>query len=255
MSRFYDDNFLDVPIDKLLNEDYFSDWGIRYSRIMGYPGYFITDQGNVISLMNERPIILKTWKNQHGHEYVQLLDKWNTRKKVLVHRLVAEAFIPNPNNYTIVRHLDDDPSNNSLDNLAWGTYKDNRADCVRNDHDYRKAIYCFETDRIYRTGADAARELGINKSQVTMCCKGRSSHANGFHLCFEEDIEERMSDKRWMRNRSYKPIIAYGPNGEVLYFESRKDAAREIGIPDCGISSVVNGHLEHTHGWRFKEGE
>lgn len=49
-----------------------------------------------------------------------------------LHRLVAEAFIPNPDGLPLVRHMDDDTSNNHVDNLAWGTHHDNRLDSVRN---------------------------------------------------------------------------------------------------------------------------
>lgn len=53
-------------------------------------------------------------------------------KSFQVHRLVALAFIPNPEDYPVVRHLDDDKVNNSVMNLAWGTYRDNSLDATRN---------------------------------------------------------------------------------------------------------------------------
>ena len=254
MSRQYDQSFLDVPMELAL-EDYVYDGYTQFKRIDGFWDYFITDDGRVISMVKEEPHVLRPWHNNHGHEYVKLRTREGYREKVLVHRLVAEAFIPNPEGYPIVRHLDDDPENNYVENLAWGTHKDNSADCIRNDHDYRKPVYCFETDTVYRSGVAASRDTGVPKSQITFCCTGASAHGHGYHFCFEEDIDERKRDLRWMRNRQYKPIKAYGPNGEALYFESRSEAARELGIPNCGISSVVNGHLKHTHGWRFKEGE
>jgi hypothetical protein len=53
-----------------------------------------------------------------------------------LHRLLAIAFIPNPENLPMVRHLDDDRYNNALDNLAWGTSTDNHLDAVRNGHNW-----------------------------------------------------------------------------------------------------------------------
>jgi hypothetical protein len=53
---------------------------------------------------------------------------------VLIHRALAEAFIPNTDGLPVVRHLNDNPTDNRLENLAWGTPRDNAADCVRNGH-------------------------------------------------------------------------------------------------------------------------
>ena len=62
--------------------------------------------------------------NQYGHLKYQLW-KNNKVEHALIHRLIAENYIPNPNNYPNVCHKDNDPSNNSIDNLYWGTQKHN----------------------------------------------------------------------------------------------------------------------------------
>ena len=76
--------------------------------------------------------------NQLGYARHQL---WKNNKVecVYVHRLVAENFIPNPSDYPIVMHLDDDPTNNYIDNLQWGTLKMNTQDMIsknRNKNQY-----------------------------------------------------------------------------------------------------------------------
>ena len=254
MSRIYDSNFLDIP-ENIPDEDYACRHGIQYKRIEGFPNYFVTDDGYVISFVHEQPIILKTWKNKHGHEYVNLSSRRGCRVKALVHRLVAEAFVPNAGNFPIARHLDDKPYNNCYDNLAWGTAKDNRNDCVKNNHDFRREVYCFENDAYYRSIAEASNVLGIAKSQIVNCCKGKNITANGMHFCYREDVDKRKKDLSWMRPRILKRVIAHGPNGEELFFNSRKEASEAIGIPACGISSVISGKLKHTHHWIFEEGE
>lgn len=102
--------------------------------IDGYPGYQVSGDGCVRSFINnrygpgaEKPHALKPNKNQHGYDTVQL----GRGNRKLVHRLVAGAFCPNPNNLPLVRHLDDDPNNNHFSNLAWGTQTDNMQDCVK----------------------------------------------------------------------------------------------------------------------------
>lgn len=224
--------------------------------IEGYPGYEVSNYGNVYSSLKGEPHMLRSWTNQHGHEYVQLHDGSGKGKKCLIHRLVAEAFIENPNNLPFVRHLDDVPSHNYVENLAWGTPKDNRDDCVRNGHEYTKPVYCYETDTIYKSGAEAAYELGLTRPEVSMLCSGRLGVAHGYHVCYEEDMEHMLSIKDdWIAERTAKkPIHARNiDTGEELYFESRNEAADYLGIPACGISSVNTGHAKHTHRWTFWE--
>ena len=59
------------------------------------------------------------------------IDLYPTGKQVSVHRLVAEAFISNPNNYPLVMHKDNNTENNNVDNLMWGTYSMNAKQCVK----------------------------------------------------------------------------------------------------------------------------
>lgn len=66
-----------------------------------------------------------------GYQRYRLSREGKT-KTVLVHRLMAQVFLPNPLGLPVVRHLDDDRSNNTLGNLAWGTHAENTADAVRN---------------------------------------------------------------------------------------------------------------------------
>lgn len=255
MSRHYDQTFADIPEFIPLEVDGWRD-GVGYSRIRGDDEYYITTDGDVISFRGREPRIMKTYKNAHGHRYVDIKHGGRV-EKCLVHRLVAEAFIPNPNDYPIVRHLNDVPDDNCYKNLAWGTQEDNRHDSIRNGSDFRKPVYCYETNSVYRSGAEAANALGVSKASITHCCKGSSADVRGYHVCYEEDMKEKCSDSNWISpriRRGQKPVVAIGPNGERYLSESRTEAAEKLGIPGCGISSVLSGHLNQTHGWRFEEG-
>lgn len=252
MSRQYDDHYVEIPIEIFWGQDFATLGGVDYARLRYHPDYIVTSVGDVISIRNpDNPRYLKPWHNNHGHLYVQI-----DGEKVLVHRLIANAFLSNRENYPLVRHLNDEPTDNRISNLRWGTHKDNRDDSIRNGHDYRREVYCFETNEVYRSMAETERQLGVSKEQICWVCKGKSDYAKGYHFCYAEEMEEKKNDPKWMHNHSpYKPVIAYGPNGERLCFNSRKEASEELGIPDCGISSVITGKLRHTHGWRFEDGE
>jgi hypothetical protein len=108
----------------------------EWEEIPGFEGlYWVSAAGQVKSLKAlKKPTPLKT-----GHCYVDLY-KENNRKKALVHRLVAQAFLPNPNNYPNVCHKDDNPQNNHVDNLLWGTQSMNIQDMVSKGRNRNKAF-------------------------------------------------------------------------------------------------------------------
>ena len=108
----------------------------EWKAIQGYEGiYEVSNFGNVRSLprykrgnFDSKVFIegktIKQVKNNRGYYIVQL-SKNNKVKNFSVHRLVAEAFIPNPNNFPQVNHKDEDKSNNRVSNLEWMTLKRN----------------------------------------------------------------------------------------------------------------------------------
>jgi hypothetical protein len=91
-----------------------------YKVIKGFENYSVSNLGNVIN--NKTDEILKaSLDRDEGYKKVAL-----HRKTFRVHRLVAEAFIPNPNNKTMVDHIDNDKTNNNVNNLRWATNSENQ---------------------------------------------------------------------------------------------------------------------------------
>ena len=84
--------------------------------------YTISDEGIVFNLKTNREVKGTTKRNEY--KTVQLTIN-NKQKSLMVHRLVANAFLENPNNLPIVHHKDRDKLNNKLSNLEWVDYKDN----------------------------------------------------------------------------------------------------------------------------------
>lgn len=98
-----------------------------YKDIKGYEGkYQVSNYGNVKSLINRYEskgvFIMNQYESNKGYKY---LDLSQPRKRVLVHRLVAEAFVENLENLPIVNHLDNNPLNNHYSNLEWCTQSHN----------------------------------------------------------------------------------------------------------------------------------
>lgn len=94
--------------------------------IKDFPMYEISTFGRVKSLYTNK--ILKPYKSSKSAKgyYMQVSLSRNHKKyKANIHRLVANTFIPNPDNYPVINHKDENPSNNYIYNLEWCTYKYN----------------------------------------------------------------------------------------------------------------------------------
>lgn len=91
--------------------------------IPGFEGlYWVTKNGDIVNADGK---ILKPYDNGYGYLMVDL-KKNGTRKHARIHRLVAEAFVPNPNNLPEVNHKDENPHNNAANNLEWCTSSYNK---------------------------------------------------------------------------------------------------------------------------------
>ncbi|QNQ80796.1 NUMOD4 domain-containing protein [Lactobacillus sp. PV034] len=107
------------------------DLPIKWKKIDGYDGkYLISNTGLV---MNNKMKILKQQINRLGEHRVALFDSKKIRHSHLVHRLVATYFVPNPNNFKTVIHLDGDITNNKARNLKW-------------DNSYRKTSFKLDAN-------------------------------------------------------------------------------------------------------------
>lgn len=91
--------------------------------------YLINEEGEMYNIVSNKYIHPSIFQN--GYKVATLTDTEHNRRKFLLHRLVAQTFIPNPNNYPIVMHLDNNPLNCNVDNLQWGTYSENNAQAIK----------------------------------------------------------------------------------------------------------------------------
>ena len=263
MSRYFDDWYDRLP--KKLKHKWFHDCIEDFDEIEDdpnwveldeFPGYFISREGYVCSTLKKGLHELVPWHNNYGHLYVQLRDCYGRKRKMLVHRLVAMAFLDNPNNLPIVRHMDDDPTNNDAYNLAWGTAKDNVQDCIDHGRMFQIPVYCYELDKVFKSCAEAADYFGVTRGAITTCCRDKThSLKTGHHICYLKDKDERMEHlNKWIKKTgNFKPVKAINIyTGEELIFDSRIEAAEYLGVSDTGIVNVIAGRLTHTGDWTFE---
>lgn len=156
--------------------------------ILGYEGlYAITSCGKVWSYRRQK--FLKPQEKKNGYLQVILKNK-GVQKGFLIHRLVAETYLPNPNNLPQVNHKDEDKIHNWISNLEWCDAKYNSNFGTRKERlskKFGKRVYCEELDKIFDSTAEAARELNISRSHICEVCKGIHSHTHGYHFRYVEE--------------------------------------------------------------------
>ena len=188
MSRQFDDWYDSIPRD-FLDEDYIYHYGIEYKRMKEFPDYYVTSSGEIFSYRTGVLKELATWPNQYGHLYTRI-NYGEFKKTVSIHREVAKAFLERPEGCNVVRHLNDDPTDNSKDNLCWGTQADNIRDCREHERMYARAVYCLEDGEEYYSCADLARELDVSKALITRNCQS-GKPIKGKHYGY---VDERKKD-------------------------------------------------------------
>ena len=151
-------------------------------------GYQVSSEGNVKSLVRKHPCnkcsrerILKG-QIQKGYKKV-MIYKDNKCKWVLIHRLVALAFIPNPENKPQVNHKDGNKLNNNVDNLEWVTASENQKHSVEVLHKqfHTRKVMCIETKEVFNSLKEITEKTGINYKHISCCCKGKRQTTGGYH--------------------------------------------------------------------------
>ena len=126
--------------------------------------------------------ILKASYTYNGYERIGL-SKNNKTKKYLVHRLVAETFIPNPNNYEQVNHKDENKQNNNINNLEWCTRSYNINYGNRNNN-LNKEVWQYDLKgnfiKKWKSTMEIQRSLGYKNQSISSACRGKSRTAYNY---------------------------------------------------------------------------
>lgn len=123
-------------------------------KIAGYDNYFVDIKGNIYSTKRKTPIKMSTAVRPDGR-IIAVLSKHGKQKSYLVSRLVAEAFLPNPDNLPLVAHINGNPRDNRVDNLIWATHSENQLHRVihgtsnRGERHGRAKVSAKDVKRIY----------------------------------------------------------------------------------------------------------
>ena len=157
--------------------------------IENYENYQVSNLGNVKNKITNK--ILKQQIRRSGYCDVGLYSKERNQPKIFkVHRLVAKAFLPNPNNYPILNHKDENRTNNNANNLEWCTYQYNNTYGTVNDKK-RKRVLQFDSDnnfiREYESVVEASKYCNIFENSISRSCRTHYK-AGGYIFKYAIDI-------------------------------------------------------------------
>lgn len=158
--------------------------------IDGYNGrYQISSLGRVKSIKprgKDEDVIMSICINPIGYGFVNLFDG-EKRKVFLVHRLVATAFIPNPNGLKIVNHKNEVKTDNRVENLEWCDYGYNSKYSYKlhsNVRNIGKKVMCIETGTIYPSIGNAGFVTGALPQNISRACRNEKRTAGSYHWKF-----------------------------------------------------------------------
>ena len=178
----------------------------KYLPIEGFSDYLITSQGRVLSLKdnhgNDRIKELKPCKIPNGYMQVTLY-KNGKRYAKYVHRLVATAFIPNPEDKPEINHIDEDKSNNCVTNLEWMTHKENLNFGTRNER--------------------ASKTMGDGRM------KGKNNPMYG-----KKHSEKSIAKVSGVNNHKARAVVGFKINGcDIKYYKFIKESEKDDFSPSC----------------------
>lgn len=164
-----------------------------WAYIKGYEGKYMVSNTGLVKALN----FMNTGKERimrqslNGKGYHQLCLTLNNKKRTWrVHRLVAEAFVPNPNGYPTVNHIDENKDNNSAQNLEWCTFTYNSKYGTRAERCGKPVIQLdLDGNRLQRfpSVAEAARVSGADRRHIGTCAGGnpRRKTVGGYKWVYE----------------------------------------------------------------------
>ena len=155
-----------------------------FVKIEGFEKYEVSNLGKVRNIKSGR--VLKTSLNNNGYLRLFLCEN-NKRKHLYLHRIIATAFIDNPDEKPCVNHIDENKLNNDLSNLEWCTVRENNIHGTRTkraaEKCFKKVIQLDSNDNVlneFESMTQAEKKTGVLLKYISRCCNGRSKSAGGY---------------------------------------------------------------------------
>jgi len=168
-----------------------------WKKIQINPNYEISSLGNVRSITHKTLCKDGRTRTYVGKNLVPKIDRHGYKRVALgrqndniaIHRLVAQTFIDNPNNYPCINHIDGNKLNNSIENLEWCTYSENLIHAYKTKLNPRpKRVKQMTMDGVlikeWESATQCSKETGISRSKIGECCLGKRKAHRGYRWVF-----------------------------------------------------------------------
>lgn len=168
----------------------------KFETIKGFGAKYIVSNFGRVFRNNGKE--LKPGTNNCGYKYVILCNN-GTRKKMYVHRLVADAFVEKKNGYNEINHIDENKANNIWSNLCWCSHAQNSrfgtrgfriAKALRNGKASKSVLQFDKLGNLVKqwpSVSEIARVLGFCHSSIAACCRGENAMAYNFKWEYAND--------------------------------------------------------------------
>lgn len=194
---------------------------------------------------------------QQDYKFVSLLINGQA-KRMRVHRLVAMAFIPNPENKPYVNHINGDKGDNNVENLEWVTPSENTIHAVKTglmSNGRKRPVIQYnlngEKMATFESASEAARQTGGSQSKITLCCRRQRESANDYQWRYYDDLQDvQKIEKRFITG---KKVAQCDEEGNILnIYPSYKKAAEAVNGTSSAISRVCSGTNIRHKGYKWK---
>lgn len=213
-----------------------------WKEIQGYEGlYAVSNRGRVMNLKSRK--VLKPGINSIGYELI-VLCKNGKQKNYTVHRLVAEAFIPNTDNLPQVNHIDERKDNNDVSNLEWVTASQNMKHSAHQcSCNINQLTLDGELIKTWESSRQIERETGYSTGYIIDCCKSKHKQAYGYRWEYADPSQQ---------HKFNRPIAVLTMDGDLIAeYKSAAEAARGLKIRPNQICLCLKGTYKSAHGLRF----
>jgi len=231
--------------------------------INGFNGrYMVNIQGEVFSFATGKLVKLKEIMCTSGYKRVTLYPPNTTGRRVYrrIHRVVAEHFIPNPENKPCINHKDGDKLNNTISNLEWCTYRENAQHAIKVGltplkqrtltlHEFNRCKELYLKSEL--TWESAANKFGVTRRALDMYLNELS--AEDAKQCQLKQQEKKRKGAKAAGEKTSKPVLQLSIDDRpIRKWKSLIAAAKALGIGQGNISNVLAGRQITTGGYKWQ---